>query len=273
MRKRLKKLMSLMLALVFLSGIGYAQPSASQLADDIHSKNNVYLSQIENIAITADVMGFTTTTRYVKSIRDGVAVLEPDNGEDGVGMYSSSMGKELADAVRASGSVSAENIDGFSAYKIVIEDPQLLHEMMNSGPDFEEEMSEVKQVTLWLDSSELILRKAYFESVTKEGRTINMEMLARDYKTHSGLPIAHTIEIRVEGLEHEVSDEEMEQARRGMAELEKQLSEMPEAQRKMIEKQLKPQLEKFQEMLGDDDGEMGNMTMQVTDVQVNRGRG
>src|SRR5699024_4874408 len=94
-RKRSEKLMGLVLLFAFINGVGFAQPSASQLADEITSKNNMYLSQIENIAITTDVLGFTSTTRYVKRVQSGINVLEPAAGDDGMVMYSGSMGKEL----------------------------------------------------------------------------------------------------------------------------------------------------------------------------------
>jgi hypothetical protein len=69
-------------------------------------------------------------------------------------------------------------------------------------------------------------------------------------------------------MDDSVSPEDREKARQGMKDLEKQMAEMPEAQRKMMEGMLKPQIERLQKMLA---GDKIEFVITVEEVKVNTG--
>lgn len=266
MRKRtLLGLLWIMLLSIDPAG---AQPSPSHLSEQLVQRNNAHLSRIDNLIMTTEFLGFTATTRYVKTEEDGLLGLEPvDESESGVEIQTAN--RDMVEAVRSASSITRDQVDGFAAWKVVIDDAEVLRSL-ESGHGYEEEISEVKRVTLWLDSGELILRKIYYESLDEDGNPLNLEILMKDYQTWQGLPLAHTMEMKIEGMEFQISEEELEEALRGLAELEEQLSQMPEAQRRMFEEQLRPQMEMFQQMMGGSAEERGRMVIRITDVLVNQ---
>lgn len=259
--------------LLFFTCTAFAQPGASELADEVLRLNSERLKNIDVLVITteAEEGGFIpgSVTRYSKTERDGYAFLEPvqDESEAGSGMLDGLFDDQMSSVIREADSVTEEQLSGYSVYKVVINDKEKLNELMSDDFEFEEEQADIKQVTLWLDKEELISRKIYIEQENSEGAEVNMEVLMEDFQNYSGLPIAHTVHFFLEGLDEQFSEEDKEEARRAMEEMEDQLKGMPEVQRKMIEERLKPQMEQFRMML--DGEEVGKMSFRVVDVQVN----
>ncbi|TVR27202.1 MAG: hypothetical protein EA390_14090 [Balneolaceae bacterium] len=249
-----------------------AQPSPAQLADQISDRNMQRLANIETLFITVEPEGGglipATTTKYVKKTEGGRTWLEPEDEDydTNTGLLSGVFDDQMPKLVRSASSVEREQLDGYSVYKIFVDDADLLNEMMDDDMEFAED--EVKNITIWIDSDELVARKVRFDQISDEGHEMIVEVIMSDYQNHSGLPIAHSIQFNIEGLDAQFTEEDRAEARRAMAELEEQLAQMPEAQRRMIEEQMKPQLERFEAML--ESGEMGRMVLRVTDVRVNQ---
>jgi len=65
-----------------------------------------------------------------------------------------------------------------------------------------------------------------------------------------------------------MSEEERAEAKKALAEMEAQMAEMPESQRKMMESMMGGQKQKLEQMI--ESGEM-KMTVQVTRLSVNGG--
>ncbi len=137
--------------------------------------------------------------------------------------------------------------------------------------DLEEGDEEVKaeNLRMYIDSEKWVIRKQVFDAEFEAGgrkRNISPEIILGDYRNIEGLLIPFKTVMKVPGLFDSVSEEEMEQARRGMEEFEKQLEQLPESQREMIEAQVRPQLERLREIL-----ESGTFTLEVEEVKVNTG--
>jgi hypothetical protein len=75
------------------------------------------------------------------------------------------------------------------------------------------------------------------------------------------------ISVLVEGAIPGMSEGEVEELRQQMADMEKQLAEMPESQRAMVEGMMKPQMERLEQMLG---GGGMEVTIQTKEVRVNQ---
>lgn len=254
-----------------VSGVMNAQPGPGQLADQVLQVNSDRLSAINQLVITVETDGGFipgSTTRYEKTENAGKFYLKPvfDDVQT-QGMMDGVFDDQMSEMIRAASSVNEEDYEGYTVYRIVVDDPEKINEFMQDDFEFDENPTEVKSISLWLDKDELIGRKIYIEQENDEGTQMNVELLLEDYQTHAGLPVAHTIYFNIEGLNEQFSEEDREEARKAMQQMEEQLSQMSEAQRKMIEQQMKPQMEQFKKMMESDD--IGKMVFKVVDVQVN----
>lgn len=272
----LKKSSALLTALLIsVPLLASAQPSPDRLADMMAEKNNGYLANIERVEVTMEMdmvpMGFTTTLE--KRTDNGMSWLAVTSDDSD---FDSSLNTGLLDdqairMVRAASSVSEESLNNHSVYKVIIDDKEFLADAMDEQGDFglDEDMFDIEaeRVTLWIDREMLVPRKVFFEQRGSNDGVLNVEMIMDEYQMHDGLPIAHAVHMRIEGLETQFSESELEEARRMMAEMEDQLQHLPESQRAMIEGQLRPQLERFEEMLKS--GDLGSIAMRITDVKIN----
>lgn len=260
--------------LAILSAAGsIAQPSPNQLAEQIIELNNDRLSGIQTLTISVEPeeAGFipATTTHYIKQETDGMSVLVPREDENGDNeMLTGYFDGQLPDMVRAAESITSESYNGYDVYRVYINDSSYLNQI--SEQDFEisdQEDTELKEMTLWMDSDELVPRRILFNQTTENNNELSVEIVMEDYQMHTGLPLAHTMLFSIEGLDSEFSEEDLAGARKAMQEMEEQLSQMPASQREMIERQIKPQMERFEAIL--ESGGMDNMVLHVVDVKVN----
>lgn len=249
-----------------------AQPSPEELASQIEQEYVQWLQNIESLTVTTESVngGFipSTTTHFVKVTGDDRAWLEPEEGESGIQtgvMFGAP--EEDETHIRHASSINSETLDGYSVYEVVVDDANKLAKTMEADLDMAEAQPQIKKATYWIDQDELVIRKALVEQEDQDGNEILTEVRMEDYQHHEGFPIAHTIKMNIDGLEHQISEAELAEAREGMKEMEEQLEQMPEAQRSMIEEQVEEVMERFGAMLAT--GELGKMHFEVTDVKVN----
>jgi hypothetical protein len=95
----------------------------------------------------------------------------------------------------------------------------------------------------------------------------SMTSLMTDYREVEGMLHPFLISVLVEGAIPGMSEGEVEELRQQMADMEKQLAEMPESQRAMVEGMMKPQMERLEQMLG---GGGMEVTIQTKEVRVNQ---
>lgn len=269
----LKALYSTLLISIIFMGTAPAQPSADRLADDILQKYSERLSHIETISITLQPSeaGFIpeVTTHYEKRTENGRTFLVPVDTDSDL-EYAGLTGlfdEKLAQLVRGSRSITGENLDTVTVYKVFVDDIDLIRSLDENESGFNEMESETETVTVWIDSEELYVRKVLFDQAVRGEGGMSVEMVMDDYRLYSGFPIAHTVKLTIHGLSSQFSEEDMAEAKETMRQMEEQLSQMPEPQRKAIERQIKPQMEQFEKMLNE--GEPAEMKMNVVDVRVN----
>jgi len=253
-----------------------AQPSPGQLADQIIDRNNERLSQIHTIEIEV-TMGEggiipASATRYIKRTEQGRSWLEPEGDDPDMdsGLLSGVFDDQVPILISGASSISNESMNGYRVYKVVVDDVDLLNRLIEDDFEFEDDMDmemEVKRATMWIDRDELIARKMFFEQTDEYGNDLNVEITLSDYREHQGLPIAHSVSVKMSGIDTQFTEEDIAEARQALRELEQQLQQMPEAQREMIERQLRPQIERFEQMI--ESGEIGEIIFRVTDVRVN----
>lgn len=267
-------ILTLLLATLFAPCALIAQPSPDQLADRINDLHQQRLSIIQSLQMTVktEVAGFSSesVTRYIRTETDGRFALVPDESYDDLdtelfeGMYDGSFDR----VIRAAESVTEEQLDSRASYRLIIRDSELLQSLGEEDEYDEDGMTfEIEKATLWIDSDLLMPLKMVYEQY-EDGGGLTVEMELGDYKLYSGLPVAHTMAMKIEGMDQMMSDEDLAEARQAMREFEEQLESMPEAQRKMIREQMSGQMEQFERIL--ESGMASTTIMEVVDVKVNQ---
>jgi len=275
--RKISVLLSLILFTIGSSQI-IAQPTAAELADRLDQVNleriqNIDQLQITNVITSGMMEGMENVTNYEKVQRNGRDVLEAVDSEDDMyemGDMTGYFDEMMGEMVRHASSVSEESYQGNSVYRIEIDDREFLNSLAEDDRLSREELDEdfaPESVVLLMDTDELILYRATFYQQSSRGDSITMHINLSEYEYFSGLPIPLVVDFEIEGLDQMISEEEMAEARDALREMESQLEQMPEAQRNMIEQQLRPQIERFEQMV--QQGELGNMRIEVTNVVVN----
>lgn len=272
MRKLKNGVLTLLFATFLAPCVLIAQPSPDQLADRIHDLNQQRLAAIHSLEMTvkADFAGYSieTVTRYIRTETDGRFALVPDESYDDLdtemfaGMYDGSFDK----VIRAAESVTEERLNGRATYRLIIKDSELLQSLGEDEYDDDGMDFEIEKATLWIDSDLLMPLKMVYEQY-EDGGGMTVEMELGDYRSYSGLPVAHSMTMKIEGMDQMMSDEDLAEARQAMREFEEQLESMPEAQRNMIREQMSGQMEQFEQML--ESGMASSTIMEVVDVKVN----
>jgi hypothetical protein len=99
-----------------------------------------------------------------------------------------------------------------------------------------------------------------------ETRPVSVDVTLSDYREVSGYLYPGLTVVEMDIANSGISPEQMAQARQGMEELQRQLAQMPEAQRQMMEQVMGGQLAAMGQMFSDDGI---RVEMRVTDVQAN----
>lgn len=255
-----------------------AQPSPSALADQLDGAytdriQNIDRLRISTVAVGGMLEGMENTALYEKVNREGRDVLvEVDEEGRNEGVYQGMMDDVMSGMVRNARSISEEQMGGYAVYRVEVDDPEFLSDLQTgeafANEDLDNEDFTIESATIYIDREELLLRYISFSQQETDGRRLTMNFEMTDYQTHTGFPVPHLMRIEVEGLDQMISDDELAEARQAMSELETQLESMPEAQRNMVENQLRPQMERFETML--EQGDLGNVEVRVVDVFVNK---
>ncbi|MDZ7757036.1 hypothetical protein [Rhodohalobacter sp.] len=267
-------LILLVLIFSFTAVAAIAQPSADRLAEEMINKYEESLSQIETLSMTIQVneggLIPDMTTRYVKKTNEnGTPYLDLENEDDMEMDFSAMAGSvdQMVDLIRGAESISEEKINGVDTYKIYVNDSELLKSLDQGEMEMEDTEIEFDSATFWIETGSMNVRKIFMEQTVDGEKNMNVEMNLDDYRDFSGYPVAMSMTMKIGGMSSQFSEEEIAEAREAMREMEKQLSQMPEAQRAAIERQIKPQMEQFERMLESDEGM--TMNISVKDVKVN----
>ncbi|MDO9576020.1 MAG: hypothetical protein Q7J55_05790 [bacterium] len=159
-----------------------------------------------------------------------------------------------------------EKIDGHKTYILDIKD---ITKLMGSAKP--EGMEKVRvSGKLWVDAKDWVTRKMEMdiEGVDEKGKkiTVKTTLERKDFRKVNGLLIPYRTVMAMGGGIPKLSPEQEQEMHKGLAEMQKQLEEMPPEQRKMAEKMMKPQMEMMQKALGG-----GGEVTEVKKVTINTG--
>jgi hypothetical protein len=132
----------------------------------------------------------------------------------------------------------------------------------------------LKKLSLWLEKEHLVpLRLVMEGEVEAKGKRTPMtiEKLDLDYKQVGPLYESHHQTYKLSGLLSSLSDKDRKEMEKAKVEFEKakeQLESMPAAQKSMVEKMMKGQMEKFEAMV---EGDAFTSTTRVVSIAINEG--
>jgi len=225
------------------------------------------MAGIQSYTVVQETMGFETSITFVRADVDGRVVFLPE-GEDAAGAGA------MADFYRAYPKI-AERAEVQGRQSIQDEECWIVGIDDLSGLDLGNEVAMGEKGRfiprtgkLYVDTDDYLVRRMDMEGeITSEGETTPMstQIVLSDYRDVKGMLHPFAMHITASGISSGMSQEDMEEARRSLAEMEKSLEGMSESQRQMVMRMMGPQMEQLKKML-----ETGQFQLTVTtkDVQV-----
>jgi len=220
---------------------------------------------IENYTIVQETMGFETELTFVRTEVEGRTVFVP-KGQDAAGGGISNfyrMYPKIAERAELEG---RQSVDGEQCHVVAIND--------FSGLDLNPEMGGQgafvpKTGLLYVDTSDHLIRKMQMEGeITRDGQTSPMTAVTvlSDYRDVEGMLHPYLLNITATGLAAGMSEEDAEEARKSLAEMEEKLADMDASQRAMVERMMGGQMDKMRKML--ESGQF-EITVVTKEVRVN----
>lgn len=270
----------LTLAVLALAAVPAKAQSGSDIMNRAMAAQTERLAGVENITITQTTMGMAMVVYMEKREMGGTPTLVPVSMSMGgtvtpvpqemaEGDWSNPFQEAWAGRTRLEGE---EDLDGRTVKVLVIDDFSGLElpglpGSAGSGSDFE-----AKHMRFWMDEDELVMRKMEMEAETRQEdgsmAPIQMAMFLDDYREVDGYLHPFVTRVITKGV-MEAANVDQAEVQAQLAELRKQLEDMPAAQRAMMEGMLSSQIEMLEEMMGGDEGM--EVTMTVTELKVNAG--
>jgi hypothetical protein len=221
---------------------------------------------IENYTIVQETMGFETELTFLRTEVEGRTVFVPKGQEEAAGGISNfyRMYPKIAERAELKG---RESVDGKQCHILAINDFSELDLDQEMG--MEEQGSFVPKTGLLYVSDDHLVRKLELEGeITRDGRTSPMTAVTvlSDYRDVEGMLHPYLMHITASGLAAGMSEEEAEEARKNLAEMEEKLEDMDPNQRAMVERMMGGQMENLRKML--ESGQF-EITVVTKEVRVN----
>lgn len=217
---------------------------------------------IENYTVVQETMGFETELTFERTEVEGRTVFVPKGQERASGGISDfyRMYPKIAERAKLEGT---ESVGGERCHVVSIDD--------FSGLALDQEMGErgdfiPKTGLLYVDTDDHVIRKMEMEGeITADGKTSPMTAVTvlSDYREVEGMLHPFRMDITASGIAAGMSEEEMKEAREGLAEMEEQLAGMDASQRAMVERMMGPQMERLRKMLESGQFELAVITHEV----------
>jgi hypothetical protein len=276
MRRTLPALASALVLVTSLSQ-GVSAQSVSDIVDQMYAAYERQAANVENYTLVQSVMGFETTSYFVKEQVDGHSVFRMRGGTNGGNNFNFSLGgddtglgdvyaigPELIEHARYSG---REQVGDGTAHVLVIDD--LSQVSLGQQPTPDDMDFTAKTGRIYVDTDMMIPRRMVFtgDAQTPSGAhevTVTVDLL--DIRNVSGLLIPYRTSMQISGLQAMIDPETQAQLR----EMEEQLAALPPEQRQMMERMMGQQLEQLRQMAAGG-GDMMSIDMKVSDVRVNSG--
>jgi hypothetical protein len=257
------------------AAVRVADPEAAAILEAALARYEERARGIENYTVRQSAMGIESTVYFEREMVDGTPRFrsrlveamgreipsEFESGEDPYAALSA-----LAGRTTLSGT---ETVDGHRTHVLVVEDFSSLPGLTPDAEGVRD--ADFDRATLYLDAENYVIRKMVMEgSMEREGERLPVTVTGvfEDYRDISGMLHPFRTVMTMDGMAPAASGADMEEARRGLAEMRSRLESMPPAQREMMERAIRPQMEQMESMMG---GGGMEMVIEVLEIRVNTG--
>lgn len=255
--------------------------SAGEILTRAMEAHEVRLAGIDDLVIEQEIMGFSATTYMVKEDVDGRPVLrtrsttgiptgagEMDPGDVAGEIWADPWGV-YKDGIERWTMEGEGSVDGSPTWRLGLTDFEGLD--WNATVPGQDAPFEPRRLLVEVEKERLIPLELEVEGEVMDGgelRPLALQMRFTDYREVEGYlhPFLMTMELDMAAAG--VSADDAARARNGLEELQRQLEEMPDSQRQMVEQMMGEQLRAFEGMLA---GEGLQVELRVTDLRVNGG--
>lgn len=265
-------------SLLALAFAALASPVAGQSAREIveraKAKYDESTAGVDNYTVHQKAFGIETSMRFERREVDGESVLVPVETTSSMGSVPLDQAKEQSaytdpwsdyeewvDGATVDGS---EEVEGEDSWILLLND---LPENLSVPTGGEGEGGfEPRSARLFVDKDEHVVRRVVVDGVMRsdgQERESTAVITLSDYRTVQSLVYPFVMRVQFEGM---MDDAQAAETREALAEMEKQLEAMDEAQRRMVEQMMKAQMEQIRNMLG---GGGMEIVIETTRLDVN----
>lgn len=233
--------------------------TAKSVLEEARDKYEARLKNVETVTVVREMMGTEMEHVLVKEMVNGRPQLVAQSSSAGSNFGSVyDYVDEIAKQAELQGK---EEIDGHSCWVIYV--PRISEiDLGEQADDFE-----ANDGKLYIDAKNSLLRGMQMNgTMSRNGKseTMTMDIVLTDYREIDGWLQPFRTEMSMGG---EAGSGQMAEMEAAMAEMKKQLEQMPAEQRAMMEKMMKDRMPKMSG--GDGGGSKMSMTMEVKEVRVN----
>jgi hypothetical protein len=257
----------------FLSAAAAAQPTSEQIVDRAAQAYASMMEHVDNYLLTVETMGMEHQMYFERIEGAGPLDYSPSvrvighsgwvASENGVPGGASLPNTEVFERLRERASFAGEQtIDGQRVFALRVDDTAGLFDAteLTADGDFD-----LDTMTLYVAADDYQMIGFDGQGTARQnGQTaeVTMKMRMSDFRTVG--PIRHPFltTMSIEGLAAALSDQE----RRQLEEAQRQMEQLPPAQRQMMERMMGDKLEQLKRMI---EGESMVMEMRVVDLQAN----
>jgi hypothetical protein len=242
--------------------------SAADILDRMISEYSSSISGVETMMIVTRMEGLIETDEPDTSYYRKVTL---DNGTETMQEVSSGTDSPSADyynfqrnydiIVENATYEGTESIDGRTAHVLFIEDVSAFYGDMMGGTQPEE--GEAQSGRLYIDTNDYVLLRMSFDLQFDQEYSGSVDINMKEYQSVNGINMPFLTEMKIEGISDQFSAEDLAEARRGMRELQEQMENASGMQRRIMERTIGPQIERFERMLEED-----GMAMRVITIAV-----
>ena len=250
--------------------------SAGEIIDRMMSEYAERAEGIDNYTIVQETMGMTMNSYFVKEMVDGHPIFRMQNTTmGGMSTGGAQPGNDLDDfyamAEELKTRASYEGRQSIDGVDVHVLDMGSLEGLGFGETDTEDMDFKPKQGTIYIDAETYAPRRFEMdgEMTNSEGvHQVSSIVSMDDYREIEGMLFPFRTTVAFDGLGAAIDDE----TRAQFEEMKKELENMPEAQRRMVESMMADRFPEFEAMMS---GESSGMTIGVTvsEVRVNTGPG
>ncbi len=273
-----KKIAAITAGLILIAGIvlsasaQYTDPRAAEIIETAWQEYEKSIENIDDYVVETDLF----TIYYNKAYDNGRPYFTARTETDIFGGFESTttasdadlFTPETYDKLKQNARYEGrDEVDGHEVHVLFVE------RIEGMFPDAEDVLEEgLEQMRIYIDADNWVIRQMSYmaeaETETGEVRQVEPVIMFRDYRNIDGMMVAFETTTVVTGLSASMTEEERRDAEESLREMERELEQMSDQERRMVERIMGNRMESFREMLMEDRFEF---TVRVNEVRVNTG--